>query len=93
MVFPHGSNKTDVFWYVSQSVSAVHPLAHALLHMSLTLGVHAQRGLQVVVCDVIPVNRPESGRTVLILTTVSCCPAEHSTCPEFIRHRSISSFA
>ena len=41
---------------------------------------------------IIPVNRPESGRTVLTLTTVSCCPAEHSTCPEFIRHHSISFF-
>ena len=35
------------------------------------------------------VNRPESGSTVLTLTTVSCCPAEHSTCPEFIHGRSV----
>ena len=40
-------------------------------------------------CHIIPVNRPESGGTVPISTTVSRCPAEHSICPEFIRRRSV----
>ena len=37
----------------------------------------------------IPLNRPESGGTVPISTTLSRCPAEHSTCPDFIRRRSV----
>ena len=42
--------------------------------------------------DVIPLNRPESGGTVPISTTLSRCPAEHSACPEFIGRRSVRFF-
>ncbi len=32
----------------------------------------------------IPVNHPESGRTVLIFTAVSWCPDINFTCPDFL---------
>ena len=40
----------------------------------------------------IPLNHPESGGSVPILTTLSRYPAEHSACPEFFRRRSVRFF-
>ena len=41
----------------------------------------------------IPLNHPEFGGSVPILTTLSRCPAEHSACPEFFRRRSVRFFS
>ena len=40
-----------------------------------------------------PLNHPESCGTVPILTTLSRCPSEHSTCRDFIRRRIVRFFS